>query len=156
LTSDLPQGVALYFVDAPLDTEVFDHTIEPDSPLEVDVLVPLLDGLKSVFVIEVVDRADGYVVRGDPVFVTVIGERVVLTDVPFELLRDETRNLLMTYVETGNTVSRLSLILGWDEDEAASRLAAAVEELGASSLEEAAVFIAEGMNFAGGVLSPIM
>lgn len=137
-----------YFETEPLEDESFEASIGPDEGFDVEAELPLVDGLRMAVALEVRDQADGSVLaRSDPLFVTNVGDRLVVTDLTADLLRDEPARVLDSFVRSGfdvNAVAAERISQPNSEDVAAiwRELVSAAEELGAGSVGDAAAYMA--------------
>jgi hypothetical protein len=143
--SHLPSDTLTYFVDRPLEEDHFDRVVGPDASVEVEVLFPEDADLRAAIALEVLNIDDGRVTRTPPVFATHIGDRVVLTDLTLDMLRDEPREILTQLADVNADVGFLAEQRHQRVDEVWLALTQASEELGAASVGDAAAFVAMGV-----------
>ena len=147
LASNLPDGAIPYFVETPLSEGSVTANVGPDNPVDLDVHIPVSDGVKGAFAIEVRNPGDDSVVaRTELLFFTGLGEDLVVSDLPIALLREEPRDLLFDLVNAGEDVAVLASRRGVDFDAVWQQLIAATEEIGAFTVGEAALLAATEMG----------
>jgi hypothetical protein len=148
---NLPENTTTYFVDQPLEDASFEEKIGPQYSFELEVQLPDVADLRAAIALEVRNQEDGSLTRTPPIFATQVGDRVVLTDLTIDMLRDEHRQILTELAEANSDVSALAWARDQDIAEVWQALVAATEELGAGSVGDAAAFTAT----ATGMRSPV-
>jgi hypothetical protein len=141
---DLPPDTMTYFVDEPLDHPAFATFVGPESPVEVEVHLPDVTDLRAAIALEVLNIEDGRVTRTPPIFASHVVDRVVLTDLTFDMLRQEPREILIQLADVDTDVRALAERRGEDPADVWQALVEATKELGADSVGEAAAFVTHG------------
>ena len=144
--TDLPPDTATYFFEQPLEDASFDVFIGPEAGFDVEVELPEVEGLRAAIALEVVNTEDGSVARSAPIFATHVGDRLVLTDLTLDLLRDEPRQILTELAEANGDVHALADTRQEAIADVWRALVAATDELGAGSVGDAAAFTATAMG----------
>lgn len=137
-----PTDTMTYFVDQPLDDTSIDTSVGPESPAEVEAHLPDVADLRAAIALEVLNLEDESVIRSSPVFATRVGDRVILTDLTIDMLRDQAREILTELADANGSVDNLAAARGEDAGEVWERLVEATQELGAGSVGEAAALFA--------------
>lgn len=141
-----------YFEATPLEESLFKATIGPDAGFDVDIELPEAEGLRAALAVEVRDNDDdALLARSNPLFVTNVGDRLVLTDLTSDLLRDQPFKLLTEFVQYASDVESLAAARNQAIDDTWRELVAATTELGAGSVGDAAAFVAT----TGQALTPV-
>jgi hypothetical protein len=157
VADDMPSAARSYFETQLWPTDPIQAFVGPASPVDVEIFLPVQDGLRTAFALEVLDLENRTVSRTEPLFATGLGEDLIISDLPVSLLREEPRELLARLASSGEDLGALADNLGIDIDTAWSYLTDAAEELGVVTVGEAALLVARemGMGLAGaGGLSP--
>jgi hypothetical protein len=141
---NLPPDTMTYFVDESLEDPTFATFVGPRSPVEVEVHLPDVTDLRAAIALEVLNIEDGRVTRTPAIFATHVGDRVVLTDLTFDMIRDEPRQILTQLAESNADVSTLAERRGEHPAHLWQALVEATKELGAGSVGEAAAFATYG------------
>ena len=147
---DLPPDTMTYFVDRPVVDDSFDTFVGPGSPVQVEVGLPDVADLRAAIALEVLNIEDGRVTRTPPIFASHIGDRIVLTDLTLDMLRDEHRQILGELVESNTDVRALAQTRHEPVADVWQALIEATEELGAGSVGDAAAVAAAGMAVPAG------
>jgi hypothetical protein len=142
---DLPPDTMSYFVDKPVEEDYFDTFVGPGSPVKVEVDLPDLADLRAAIALEVLNIEDGRVTRTQPIFASRIGDRVVLTDLTVDMLRDEPRQILLQLADSNLDVPTLAERRDEPIGQVWQVLREATDELGAASVGDAAAFVQMGM-----------
>jgi hypothetical protein len=142
----LPPDTMSYFVDQPIEKDYVDTFVGPGSPVGVEVRLPDLADLRAAIALEVLNIEDGRLTRTPPIFATRIGDRVVLTDLTVDMLRDESRQILLDLARSNMDVAALAHAYDAPIGQLWLDLREAAEELGAASVGEAAAFVEMGMR----------
>jgi hypothetical protein len=154
-SEDFPEGddTPLPFMDAvgsvllsyvhdlllPEEQNATAYSLGPEAQLPIVVGVPRDEGVKGAFSITI-QTFDGEVLAtSDPTFLNDAHGRLVATDIPPELLDGDALQVLNAFAEAGFDVDLLARYREADVEELWGELVAATEELGAASVEEAAI-----------------
>jgi hypothetical protein len=143
---NLPPDTMTYFVDRPVEDHSFDTFVGPGSPVNVEIHLPDVADLRAAIALEVQNIEDGGVTRTPPIFASHVGDRVVLTDLTLDMLRDGPRRILNDLAEFNEDVAALAQARREDVAKVWQRLIEATQELGAASVGDAAAFVAMGMR----------
>lgn len=141
VTTELATSEMGYFVSPPWGDQIIEAFVGPDDPINVAIDIPVEDGIKTAFALEVKNRADGSFSRTEPLFATALGEDLVISDLPTSLLREAPRALLSRLASYGEDLDALARSLRQDVDMVWAQLTDAAEELGVVSVGEAALLI---------------
>lgn len=140
----LSGAATTYFAGASLpDTSVppLDF-LDPARPLRIEVGAPQSDDLRAAFSVVVRDVENGREVISDPVFLTSVRGQVIATDLPVELVSDESMRYLTAAAEVGGDIASLAQSLGSSEMRVWYHLVRGTRELGTASVHEAVDFAA--------------
>ena len=140
---DLPPDTLTYFVDEVAADVAVTWQLVPDQPMGVSLLVPETLHLRAAACLRLQSLDDGSVTTSTPRFFTSVRDRLVVTDLTVEMLRPEPRDLLIQLADVGFDVARLAGELSRPAAEVWGSLTDAAEELGASSVSDAALLAAE-------------
>lgn len=153
LADDMPSAARSYFETLIWSTEPVQASVGPASPVEVEIFLPVQDGLRAAFALEVTDLENRTVSRTEPLFATGLGEDLIISELPVSLLREEPRDLLARLASFDESLDAMAEALGTDIETAWSYLTDAAEELGVVTVGEAALLVASetGMGQAGGL-----
>ena len=138
---ELPADTTTYFVDHPLADISFTYRLEPREPLAVTVQVPDRPDLRAAICLQVHNLEDDSLTITPPIFLTNVRDRLIATDLTVGMLRSEPRDLLVMLDEAQLNVERVAERQGLDVATTWSQLVAATQELGASSVSDAAFFV---------------
>ena len=135
----------------PMEEESVTRSLEPAAPLKIAVWAPRSDNLRAAFSVVIADPETDQTVVADPVFLTSIRGEIIATDLPLELLRDESQEILTLLDDARGSASKLSARLDSSMRETWERVVAATEELGTANVGEAVNFVASLQPVAAGV-----
>lgn len=138
--TDLPPDTATYFVDQPLDAATATVRIEPDVGATVRFTLPNRRDLRAAICLSVTDLETGERFVSEPAFITSIRDKAITTDLTFDMLGEDARDLLQMFDEMRLDTDGLAGRLGVSRADAWERLTVATDELGADSLTDAASF----------------
>lgn len=131
-----------YFAGRPLpETNPQLAHVGPNAPLWIEIGIPAEEGLRAACAIGVQSLEDDRSATSDAVFVTGVRGHLIPTDIPPDLLRPEARDVLMGLAETGLDLEQLAREQGQEVRQIWKSLVAATEELGAPSVEDAAIAV---------------
>jgi hypothetical protein len=140
---DLPPDTLTYFVDTVADDVALTWQLLADQPMLVTLVVPENVHLRAVACLRLESLEDGSVATSPPRFFTSVRDRLVVTDLTVEMLRPEPRDLLVQLADERFDVDRLAGALSLPATEVWAALTQAAEQLGASSVSDAALLAAE-------------
>jgi hypothetical protein len=138
--TELPPDSATYFVDRPFDEVALTWRLEPEEGLIVSLQAPERPDMRAAVCACVTDRTDGATFVTPPTFLTNVRDKVIATDLTFDMLRPEARDVLLAFDEVDLNVDALADRFGWPLAQAWEHLADAADELGAESITDAARF----------------
>lgn len=138
--ADLPADSAVYFVDRPFGEARLEWRLEPEDGLMVAVAAEHRLDMRSVYCVSVTDHTDGATFITNPVFLTSLRDRIVTTDLTFDMLRGESRDSLQFFDEVNLDIEVFASRLGLSRADGWQRLVDAADELGADSITDAAHF----------------
>jgi hypothetical protein len=133
----LPGDIADYFQDRVAGDATLICEIGPSSPLIVSVEVGFSDDLRVVLCLQVRDLETDKTTTTDPLFLTAVRGKIVVSDLSPGLLSDDARRLLQALSDFHGDKEGLARSLNIDIGKLESRLGAAVNELGTSGLDDA-------------------
>jgi Subtilase family len=130
-----------YFVDRPVREASVVHRLEPGELLTVSVRIADRPDLKAAICLRVRDLEDGSLSTTTPVFLTHVNDHIIATDMTIDMLSSESLELLAQAGE--ESITERTVVEGreFDLGENWSRLEAATEELGASTVDDAILFV---------------
>lgn len=137
LTDDMPDDLAAYFRDRPVSDMTIRCEISPDSPATILVEVGYSDNLRAAICLQVRDLESGRSTTTDPIFLTAVRGRIISTALPTALISRKALHTLQELADAGLDVSELASRLNQEIEDVEGTLEAAVDELGAGSLEDA-------------------
>ena len=138
-------GAMGYFANEPLPspTEQEPRSLEPGRPVDIEVGIPASAGLEAAFAVAVRDIDNSRTSMSATTFVTSIGDQVITTELPFQLLSELSQRILGDLGWAGS-VDSLARRRERPRREIWAEAVAATVEMGAASVAEA-VALAAGM-----------
>lgn len=137
---DLPPDTTTYFVDRPLGDAFVKTLVEPGDGFQVSMHVESRPDLRAAISLCVKDLSDGRSTVSPPKFFTNVTDRVVATDLTFDMLSSDSRDILQLFDEVELDVDTLAYRLDSSTDSTWKRLVEAADELGCDSISDAARF----------------
>jgi len=138
--SELPPDTTTYFVDRPLGDAFVTSLVEPGDGVSVSVNMSRRPDLRAAVCLSVTDLSDGLATVSPPMFFTNVRDRVVATDLTFDMLSADAGDILQAFDEADLDVRALASRLDTSLDAAWRRLVDAADELGCDSITDAARF----------------
>ena len=144
LMENLPEEARVYFGERPVGEGILTCRIGPRTPITLTAEVGHRDDLKAVICAQIRDLESGSIATTEPMFFTSIRGQVIITDLPASLVSQSSVQILQSYSNAGGNKEELAWRQGQDMETVEERLRAAVDEIGADSLDDAVALIAEG------------
>jgi hypothetical protein len=146
----LSEAVLSYFAGLPLSDGPSTATGELDAirPLRIEVGVPTASDLRGAFSVKVLDEEHGHIAISAPVFLTAVRGEIIATDIPAEMLSDQSLATLASLVDASGNVVTLAQREGATMQETWDRVVMATDELGAGTVEDAVALVASVMAIA--------
>jgi hypothetical protein len=137
---DLPPDTTTYFIDRPLGDAQARSLVEPGDGIDASIRVVSRPDLRAAVCLCVTDLSDGSASISPPTFFTNVRDRVVATDLTFDMLSSSAREILQSFDEVELDVHALASRLETSASAAWKQLADAADELGCDSVSDAARF----------------
>jgi hypothetical protein len=144
LMEHLPNDTRAYFADRPVGGGILTCRLGPRTPITLTAEVGHRDDLRAVICAQIRDLESGSIATTEPMFFTSIGGQVIITDLPASLVSQSSVRVLQSYKNAGGNREELALRQDQDIETVGERLRAAVDEIGADSLDDAVALISDG------------
>ena len=141
----LPGELEVYWSQELVHPATLRCAIDTETPLTISVEVDASFDVRAALCLRVCDVDANNMTTSDPLFVTGVGDRIVISDLPPSLLSEEALGLLRSLAAVAGSVQALASAFQRDEAELADEVETVIGEVGTDSLTDALALIAAPM-----------